>query len=368
MSVATVKRRGEAVTRASELAKEFATREEALDHDGSYASLNVQRLHETGFLGLNVPWDAGGMGADLMTTLDVLRTLAHGSPSTALMLAMHTSVLSHLLIVPELIPAAERTSYESRRAWCWQQALEGAIFAVANSEPGAGGDVRRSRATVTAGPERTLTGTKSFASFGLNATFWMSAARDETGQLDYWLVRNDSATVSSGSQWDALGMRGSESIVLHFTGAPVVDVLAYRGLLDGVNHRHWSTLAFTAIIVGIAESLMTDLGELRGSLQRSDAVELHLGIRAARGFLRDTAAAAPAAPDREYQRLVRDCKTWTARTLARSAATAFTSQTGQAYSRRSPLSRKLRDLLAGPALRPPMPTAWDEIADELTSL
>lgn len=351
---------------AASLAESFRPREEANDREGTFAAENVGELRDAGLLALNIPSSAGGIGADLVTTLDVLRTLAHGAPSTALMLGMHTSVLAHSLIDLDAIPAEERAAFDERRRWYWSEAVAGKIFAVANSEPGAAGDVRNSRARVTPGPDRTIDGVKSFASFGTHASYWMAAAWDETERLDYWVVRNapDAVTVEAG--WDALGMRSSESVVLRFTGAPVVDVLAYRGMIDGTNNRHWSTLSFAATLIGIAESLVDDMKGARGSLQRSDVVDLHLTTRAALGFLRDTASSAPAVPDRAYQRLVRDCKTWISRSLARSASTLFTAQSGAAYGRRSPVSRKLRDLLAGPALRPPASLAWDEIADELS--
>lgn len=320
-------------------------------------------LREAGLLALNVPASRGGLNADLGETVETLRQLATGSPSTALMLAMHTSILANYLIDPQLVPAPERKPFEQQREEVWQQAIEGKIFAVANSEAGSGGDIQRSRATVRDGR---LDGIKTFASAGTYADFYMATARDSNGVLDYYLVKNDPATVTVQTPWDALGMRGSESVVLRFAGAPVRGVLCYRGMLDGVSNRHWSTLSFTAIFIGAAEALLEEARRsASGMLQQVETVNFHLTVQASRAFLRHCVAKEPEATDTEYRHLVRDCKVFATRALAREAAALFSAQSGRAYAFSSAYSRLLRDLLAGPALRPPMALAFDDIWDDL---
>ena len=303
------------------------------------------------------------MNADLTETIETLRLVATGSPSTALMLAMHTSILANFLIDPRHVPAPERAAFEQQRDQVWQQAVEGKFFAVANSEPGSGGDVHRSRATVRNGK---LEGIKSFASAGTFADFYMATARDQHSVLDYYLVRNDPATVSIESPWDALGMRASESVTLRFSGTPVVGVLGYRGMLDGVSNRHWSTLSFTAIFVGAAEALLEEARQgAAGMLQQVETVNFHLTLQACRAFLRHCVAEEPQLADAAYRRLVRDCKVFVTRALAREATALFTAQSGRAYGFSSAYSRLFRDLMAGPALRPPMAMAFDDIWDDL---
>jgi hypothetical protein len=161
-------------------------------------------------------------------------------------------------------------------------------------------------------------------------------------------------------------MRSSESVSLRFDGAPVIAPLAYRGLLDGVNNRHWSTLSFTAIFIGIAESLLDDVVTPRASmLQRTAATELHLTLQACRAFLRQCVAMEPDPATDDYRREVRDCKLFVTRALAQHGAGLFTSLGGSAYRFSSPVSRKLRDLLACPLLRPPVGPAFDDVFAEL---
>ena len=352
-----------ALDAAASLVPRLAAAEPQHDLAGRIALQNLELLSEHGLLLLNVPDASGGFGETLGGTLETLRTLAQGSPSTALMLAMHTSVLANYLIDPRHVPASERASFLEQRAWAFGEAMRGKRFGVANSEPGAGGDVKQSRAEMRDGR---VWGVKSFCSMGTHADYFMAAARDASDHVRYWLVRNENVSVESG--WDAVGMRSSESVSLRFDGAPVVAPLAYRGLLDGVNNRHWSTLSFTAIFVGIAESLLDDVLSPRASmLQKTGATELHLTLQACRAFLRQCVAIEPVPATDDYRRQVRDCKLFVTRELARHAATLFTSLGGSAYRFDSPVSRKVRDLLAGPLLRPPVGVAFDEVFLELVA-
>jgi alkylation response protein AidB-like acyl-CoA dehydrogenase len=349
---------------AASLVPQLAAAEPEHDLAGRPALQNLELLADNGLLQLNVPESFGGFGESLGGTLETLRTLAQGSPSAALMLAMHTSILANYLIDPRHVPVSERASFLEQRAWAFNEAARGKRFGVANSEPGASGDVKQSRAQMRDGR---LFGVKSFCSMGTHADYFMAAARDESEHVRYWLVRNEHVSVES--EWDAIGMRSSESVSLRFDGAPVVAPLAYRGLLDGVNNRHWSTLSFTAIFIGIAESLLDDVLSPRAPmLQQTAATELHLTLQACRAFLRQCAAIEPDPATDDYRREVRDCKLFVTRALAQHASNLFTTLGGSAYRFASPVSRKVRDLLAGPLLRPPVGVAFDEVFRELVAL
>lgn len=372
---AKVQQRGAAEI-VSELVPRFVAREADHDRAGRFAQDNVDDLRASGLLALNVPADLGGLGADLRVTCNVLRTIAGAAPSTALMLGMHTSILANYLLDPALVPDRHRQFFREQRDWASNQALNGKVFAVANSEPGADGDVHNSRAKVVGGE---FTGLKSFASFGTNADYYMAAGR-AGDRVEYFLVRNDGVSVVLEREWNAVGMRSSDSSVLRFIDAPVVGPLCYEGLLHGANLRHWSTLSFTSIFLGIGESFFEEVRtKNERMLQKVELTEFHLQLQACRGFLDDTISRehrdpageneAPGAPaaylSNHYRALVRDCKTFVTRTLARHALELLMAQSGSAYSMSSPVSRKFRDLLAGPALRPPSAVAFDEIWESL---
>jgi isovaleryl-CoA dehydrogenase len=348
---------------AESLVPQLAAAERDHDLAGRYAADNIRLIAEHGLLGLNVPVSHGGLGASLSGTVETLRTVAQGSPSTALMLTMHTSILAHYLLDPRHIPAEQRSFFEKQQAWAWKEASDGRIFGVANSEAGAGGDVKKTRAEIRHGR---VHGTKTFCSGGLNADYFMASARNEEGSVEYYLLANEAGRVSVGAPWTGIGMRSSESVSLRFDGAPVLGPLALLGLLEGVNNRHWSTLSFTSIFVGIAESLLADAkSQPGGVLHRASTVDLHLTVQASRAFLRHCVATEPEPADAAYRKLVRDCKLYVTRSLAEKGMALFTAQGGSAYTMSSAIGRKLRDLLAGPALRPPVGVSFDELWEEL---
>jgi alkylation response protein AidB-like acyl-CoA dehydrogenase len=343
-----------AASAAASIVPQLAAREAEADRRGTFAADNMQLVRDAGLLTLNIPQSNGGFGERLGGTVDALRTIAQGSPSTALMLAMHTSTLAHYQL---------DSGDSDQRNWAYDAAMNGRLFAVANSEAGAGGDVRNSRAEVRNGR---LFGVKTFASMGTFADYFMAAARDESGTVEYFLVRNEPEHVRVESPWNATGMRSSESVSLRFDGAAVVGPLVARGLLSGINNRHWATLSFTAVFIGTAESLLADIARQHEALNATAAVDLHLVIQASRAFLRHCVEVEPAVPDDAYRKLVRDCKVFATRALAEKATAAFLSLGGSAYRADSPASRKLRDLLAGPAVRPPVASAFEEIWKELS--
>lgn len=354
-----------ALEAAERLVPQLASNEPEHDRAGQFAAANIELLRAAGLLALNVPRSAGGFGETLGGTTAVLRTIAKGSPSTALMLMMHTSVLAHYLTPVDLVPEPEREYFETQRAWAWQQAVDGHLFGVANSEAGAGGDVKNSRAAIS---HRKVSGTKSFCSMGTAPSFYMAAARDASDRVEYYLVENDVDHVKRASGWDAIGMRSSDSVSLRFDEAASLGPLAYDGLLDGINQRHWSTLSFAAVFLGTAEALLGAVKrEGAAPLLATHLVDFHLGIQASSAFLSHCVSSEPRVTDAAYRRLVRDCKLFVTKTLAEKGAAVFAACGGSEYRTASRVSAALRDLLAGPAVRPPLAVGFEEVWRELAA-
>jgi alkylation response protein AidB-like acyl-CoA dehydrogenase len=348
---------------AAALVPRLAAAEREHDLAGRFGGDNLALVADAGLLGLNVPQSFGGLGQTLGGTIEALRILAQGSPSTALMLMMHAGILANYLVDPRHVPHALREDYAEQRAWAFREALAGRIFGVANSETGAGANVKNSKAEVRDGR---VYGVKSFCTMGTNADYYMVAAR-QGSDVEYWLVANDPEHVRVETPWSAMGMRSSESVSLRFDGAKALAPLSYRGLLDGVNNRHWSTLSFAGVFIGIAESLLDEVAAQKsGILQQSGVVDLHLTLQACRSFLRHCVTVEPDPADDSYRKLVRDCKLYVTRVLAQHASSLYIAQSGSSYRFESSVSRKLRDLLAGPAVRPPVGVSFDELWGELS--
>ena len=163
-----------------------------------------------------------------------------------------------------VVPEDRRDELAAGRRWIAEQCLAGRILAVANSEPGAGGDLAQTKTLAARGADGTyrLSGKKSFATIGPDADYFLCAARrvgegrDGKDVIDGFFVARTAAGVTLDNAWDPLGMRATASVGLSLDQAPAASVLGFSGCLEGVNARHWSTVLFAAVFVGIGEGAL----------------------------------------------------------------------------------------------------------------
>jgi len=130
---------------------------------------------------------------------------------------------ANTLVPDHAVPSELLAQLTRGRAWIAERAAEGAILAVANSEPGAGGDLNatKTRARVDAAGQVRLTGRKSFATLGPDADYFLCSARREDGQLDAFFVARDGEGVGLLEDWDPLGMRATASVGVILAPSPV---------------------------------------------------------------------------------------------------------------------------------------------------
>src|SRR5215510_6868559 len=92
-----------------EVSARFATERSERQHRRDLVAADFARLREAGFLLTGVPIDQGGIWESVRRSTrpvcEMLRTLASGDSSVALVCAMHPSVLSFWLATPDA-PAA----------------------------------------------------------------------------------------------------------------------------------------------------------------------------------------------------------------------------------------------------------------------
>src|SRR6266568_9125806 len=83
------------VEQVAELARaRFAPRAARFDADAAFPIENYRDLHAAGLLGLTVPKEFGGVGADPLTYALCLVELAKGCSATALTFNMHSTVMT----------------------------------------------------------------------------------------------------------------------------------------------------------------------------------------------------------------------------------------------------------------------------------
>jgi alkylation response protein AidB-like acyl-CoA dehydrogenase len=343
------------------------------------AADTLNDFRASGILSSPVPVELGGWGCSLAENVQAVRNLARRAPATALALAMPLGNAATARIPDSAVPEDLRSELAAGRRWIAQQCLADRILAVANSEPGAGGDLAQTRTVAARGAngEYRLSGKKSFATIGPDADYFLCAAR-RVGEgaggkdiVDGFFVARDAAGLVLDNAWNPLGMRATASVGLTLEGTPAASVLGYRGCLEGVNARHWSTILFAAVFVGVGEGALAAATKAVGSAGadssyvRAALARCALNLEAAVGLLEAVAADERCPlPASARDRTVR-AKTFAALTAAETATQAAMLCGGRAYRADHPISRFLHDALAGPLLRPPLAKAMDGIADQL---
>jgi alkylation response protein AidB-like acyl-CoA dehydrogenase len=409
-----------------EHAESWAVREAEQTRAGHtrVAAATLAELRASGILAGPVPKYLGGSGNSLRQCAQAVRLLAQKAPATALAIAMPLGNAATARIPDSAVASHLRQQLDAGRRWVAHQAVAGRILAVANSEPGSGGDLSRTRTIATLGDDGVfrLTGKKSFATIGPDADYFLCAARtQDTDVIDGFFVARDAPGVMLDDRWDPLGMRATASVGLTLDSAPSSALLGFPGCLQGVNARHWSTVLFAAVFVGVGEGALAAAVDAVGPAGavvsssngavvsssngavvsssngavvnssngavvsssngavvsssngaascyvRASLADCALNLEAAAGLLDSVAGderwPLPSAARERAQR----AKTFAARTAVETATRSAMLAGGRAYHADHPISRFLHDALAGPLLRPTLASAMDGLAGQLFS-
>ncbi len=248
---------------ARRLAPALAERAADHDRDASFPKADFDDLRAGGLLGLMVPTALGGLGAGFADYADVAYELARGSGATALVYNMHASVTGALASTPEELARAlgAPDSFFAARDSVLAAAAEGALYAVAMSERGAGSRFTAMTTTYQReGDGWRIRGRKTFCSGAGHADAYLVVARSVDGdppRISQFLVPAGPGLVVHET-WDPLGMRATASHDLE------LDVVAPDdALLGGVEGLavllaqvmpQWLVASYAAVYVGVARA------------------------------------------------------------------------------------------------------------------
>lgn len=247
-------------------------------------------LAAAGFPLVAVPVTQGGLWTDLATSTrtisELLRTLAKGDPSVALVAAMHPAVTSFWLSQPEA-PAPYKDAWANQTQWVVDTAREGSFWGTITSEPGSGGDVGKTRAT--AKPDGNggflLSGEKHFGSgSGIAAYMVTTAIPEGEAEADWFFLDtrdakwDGSTGMTLRAEWDGHGMTATQSHSFVFSGYPA-QRLAWPGNLRVVSTVAGAMVSavFVAVVYGTVQSAVDaarrQLARRKGSLAAYETVE-----------------------------------------------------------------------------------------------
>jgi alkylation response protein AidB-like acyl-CoA dehydrogenase len=186
--------------------------------------------------------------------------------------------------------------------------------------------------------------------------------------VDGFFVARNAPGLTIDESWNPVGMRPTASVGLLLEGVPAEAILGYPGCLEGVSARHWSTVLFSAVFLGIGERLLLEGVGQTGETAvwaRATLAECALNLSAAEAFVESVSGADRWPLPADLQERSRRAKTFTARTTVEIAMRVAMISGGRSYTPDHPIFRFLCDALAGPLLRPPLPQAMDSLVSQL---
>ena len=192
---------------------EFAPRAMERDKTKEFPADNLAKLGELGLMGMMVPPEYDGSGADSVSYVLALSEVAYACASTAVVMSVHNSIVCESILRHGT--DAQKEKYLKRMA------TGKMIGAFALTEPNAGSDpVRQTTRAVLEGDSYVLNGTKRFTTTGKNAGLIIVTAKtDEQAShkgISAFLVEQGTPGLTVGPLEDKMGLRASDTVDLIF--------------------------------------------------------------------------------------------------------------------------------------------------------
>jgi alkylation response protein AidB-like acyl-CoA dehydrogenase len=365
---------------AGELSSRFAAERHERQQRRALVASDFAALSDAGFLLTGVPVEEGGVWQDVRRSArpvcEILRVLAHGDPSVALVCAMHPSVLAVWLTSPE-VPPPFQEAWAAQRSEIFQTARDGAWWGTITSEPGSGGDMTKTKATARpAGSDGgyLISGQKQFGS-GSGITSYMITTALPEGEttpdlffLDMRGVRWDGTVgVTLTAPWDGHGMAATQSHAMAFADFPGRRSAHPGNLLKRMEATGGLIqCAFTSVIMGVVETAVE--AALQHVARRRDTLRAYERVEWSRaemeGWLIQQAydGMLRAVEDgKEGRRRAAQAKTAIAELAESATARICRVIGGGTFSRSSPFGYWYEDVRALGFLRPPWALVYDNL-------
>lgn len=365
----------------SSLASTFALTRPERQQRRTLDASDFAALQVAGYHLLTLPAEHGGLWRGVRSTVralaTALRCLAQGDSSVALVASMHPAVLSYWLTSPEdLTGKVWKEQYDQ----VFRSASTGAWWGTLTSEPGSGGDLRKTIATArreapgAAVLAHRISGRKHFGSGSGITSFMVTTAVPEGENEADWFFLDVRDVPWDGSQglkllapWDGHGMTATQSHAMELVDFPATR-FARRGRMLEVSRRSGPFIAclFAGVIVGVVEVAVTTATEQLGNRKLSAfevtewaraRMEAWLVEQALEGMIR-------AVEERDEPRL----ETLQGKVAIAELAESVLSRIcrilgGGTFSSRSPFGWWFEDVRALGFLRPPWGLAFETLAE-----
>ena len=220
----------------------------------------AHRMGELGFLGMLLPEQYDGLALDTTSYLLALEEIAAADASTAVLMSVHNSLPTQMIL--------NFGNEDQRERYLKPMARGEVVGAFALSEPEAGSDASGLRCqAVRDGDEWVLSGTKSWVTSGTFAGVILVMARTDTPDarrgsrgISAFIVTPDMSGFHVGKKEDKMGLRASPTVQLNFDGlrVPAANLLGEegQGFIYAMRSLDNGRLGIAAQAIGIARAAL----------------------------------------------------------------------------------------------------------------
>jgi alkylation response protein AidB-like acyl-CoA dehydrogenase len=334
--------------------KEVKPRAAEIDRTDEFPRDLYRRLGELGLLGMTLPPEHGGAGADTMTWAIVQEELARASAAVA----------DSQLLAKLMTDMIWRNGSEAQRRTHLPTLARGEkICAIAQTEPGAGSDVAGIQTTARpTGDGWVLNGTKRFITAAMVCDLAVVVATTDRAKggdgIALFLVESGTPGFSRGSKEDIMGVHGlaTGELVFEDCRIPAASLLASPG--EGFKRAMVSLdtgrIGMGAECVGLAQAAMEEA--IAYARQRSAFGQTLAGFQAIQFMIADMSAQIEAArllvrraawlkdQGRSVAREAAEAKLFASEMAARVTTDALQIHGAYGYSKEFTIERLYRDV------------------------
>ncbi len=333
--------------------QELAPVADEIDRTDTFPPDLFPRLGELGILGVTVPQEYGGAGADLLSGVLIIEQLARVSASVALSYGTHANLCVNNLYT--------NGTEEQRRTYLPNLCSGKHVGGLAITEPDAGSDAAAIKTTAVAdGDDYVLNGTKTFITNGSIADVFVLYAKTDpelgTRGITTFIVEKAFPGFSVSRTFDKFGHRGSPTseLILDDCRVPRRNVLGSVGGGRDIMRRGLDIerIFLAGDPLGVAEEALAisieyakqrhQFGRPIGSFQLIQAklADMYTQIEAARGLVY---RAAILAEQGDVHKEAAAAILFTAEMATRVSLDAMQIHGGYGYLNELPLGRLVRD-------------------------
>ncbi len=234
---------------------EFAPTAMERDRTKEFPAENLKKLGELGLMGMMIPPEWGGSGADTVSYVLALAEVAYACASTAVVMSVHNSIVCESIL--------RHGSEEQKNRYLKPMAAGEILGAFALTEPNAGSDpARQTTKAVFDGDSYVLNGSKRFTTTGKNAGLVIVTAKTDEALrhkgISAFLIEQGTPGMTVGRLEDKMGLRASDTADLIFEDCriPAQNILGNEGdgFLIAMTGLDGGRIGIAAQSVGVAQA------------------------------------------------------------------------------------------------------------------